>query len=236
MTIYKKIIILSLLIVYPFYTNSVQASSQQQPIGEIPVQTELTQTKTPSIEANGVLDELFRSNDTTLPITKKSDLQPIGSVSVVTNLVKGIAHNSITNQLASIIMDKYNIHQKESRDIVHITYTISKDRKIPPLTMLAVIEVESSFNKLAKNKDAVGLTQTLSTIHRKKFGNRSFYDINANIDVGAQILSDCYQKYNKVEIKALRCYHGDTISSKPNKYVKEVMAKKQNFLVAINPV
>jgi soluble lytic murein transglycosylase-like protein len=132
------------------------------------------------------------------------------------------------------IMNKYNLGSQVTTKIVKTTYKASKNYEINPLTFLAIIDVESKFNPNAKNKNAVGLTQALSTIHKKQFNNRNYFDIEANIDVGAQVFSYCLKKYDGIEIKALKCYHGDkVVNSIPNTYVTRVFAQRKNLTLAM---
>ncbi len=239
MSIYQKIITVSFLIVYPFFTNSVNAVNLNKTQPTPPDSSSVEGAVHTPITLDAAIDQMIFFANTVEPF-KSGEKVPFSNDliehSIVMDFIKGITKTNKLNQLASFIVDKYNLHQKESQKIVQTTYEMSANHDIPPLTMLAVIEVESSFNVKAKNKNAVGLTQAISTIHRSKFKGNNVYDIKTNINVGAEVLSDCYKKYQGVEVKALRCYHGDTISSTPNSYVKSVMAKKQNFLLALNTI
>lgn len=80
--------------------------------------------------------------------------------------------------------------------------------KLPRHLVLAVLKTESDFKRTAYNKGNYGLMQVNLTTHRRRFGSKNPYDIDANIDVGAEILSNCLKKYRSIK-QTLTCYKGD---------------------------
>ena len=92
---------------------------------------------------------------------------------------------------------------------------------IPVNMLLAIMRVESSFKPKAENLDSVGLMQVNLKFHAKKF-KVSYYDIFANVDIGASIYRDCLNKRKNDTAKALRCYNGENAKNMiyPNKVIK----------------
>jgi soluble lytic murein transglycosylase-like protein len=84
--------------------------------------------------------------------------------------------------------------------------------------LLAIVKVESSFNRKAFNKKSAGLMQVYLKYHRNKF-KKGRFDVDDNVRVGSSILFDCLQKHDNILKKALRCYNG----SNSNKYYNKVV-------------
>ena len=115
-----------------------------------------------------------------------------------------------------------NLTQQQAKSIVGHTYAHSISNDINPKTFIALIKVESGFNKLAKsNHNALGITQIMYKIHYNKFINKNPFDINESIRVGALILKECIKKHKGNTIKALSCYNGSTNMVYYNKVKKQ---------------
>lgn len=84
--------------------------------------------------------------------------------------------------------------------------------------LIAIIKVESSFNRLASSRGNKGLMQIHVRVHKKKIQGRNPFDTNVNVSMGAQIYGACKAKHND-SWKALRCYNG---YPRNNKYVNKV--------------
>lgn len=97
------------------------------------------------------------------------------------------------------------------------------------LLILAIIRIESNFNKRAKNGSSVGLMQVHLRYHRTKFKTKDPFNAYDNIFVGASILSDCYRKFKGHRVFTLRCYNGGgnlNYSSKVIKVLSEIQQLK----------
>ena len=110
----------------------------------------------------------------------------------------------------------------------------SKFNRIEDTLMLAVAQVESTFNKYAiSHAGAVGVTQVIPRWHmekitwaRKELGNPEIFDIRTNIHIGAWILQDCLRKTGVVD-RALLCYNGSLGTN--SDYAKKVLRAKQKI-------
>ena len=110
----------------------------------------------------------------------------------------------------------------------------SKFKRIEDTLMLAVAQVESTFNKHAiSNAGAVGVAQVIPRWHmekitwaRKELGNPEIFDIRTNIHIGAWILQDCLSRTGAVD-RALLCYNG-SLGTKSD-YASKVLRAKQKI-------
>jgi len=75
-------------------------------------------------------------------------------------------------------------------------------------TLLAIIRLESSFSKRAKNGSSVGLMQVHLKYHRSRFTSKNYYDVEENVAAGAAIYGECLKKHNGNRTLSLRCYNG----------------------------
>ena len=87
----------------------------------------------------------------------------------------------------------------------------SEELDVNPTTLLAIIEVESSFKHRALNKTngkSIGLSQIQVKWHRDKFTSTNYYDVFDNVRVGAVIYRDCIKRHKGSRERALWCYNG----------------------------
>lgn len=96
----------------------------------------------------------------------------------------------------------------------------SSTYSLDPVSVLAIIAVESSFRPRATNGSSVGLTQVLKRLHREKFNGKDPFDIRANVFAGMRVLSDCLVKHKGFYKQAYRCYNG--YGAKSIKYAAKV--------------
>jgi len=123
----------------------------------------------------------------------------------------------------------------DSEKLLQTTEEAAKEFNVDQKLLIAVVKVESHFNRLARNGKnglSVGLTQVQVSWHREKFRGNSYFDARSNIRVGATILSDCMKKHNGNVRRSLMCYNGYSNSDYPGLVIT---AKKQiNQLVDID--
>lgn len=74
--------------------------------------------------------------------------------------------------------------------------------------LMAVVKVESRFNKRAHSKGNYGLMQVNASSHRDKLKYKDRFDIVRNIDIGSEILSECLESSRNNIKRALSCYKG----------------------------
>ena len=103
-------------------------------------------------------------------------------------------------------------HVKQNRQvaerIVNAVFTASLKHDVDPELLFKVIYIESKFNtNLTSREGAKGLTQVIPRYHREKIKGRNIFNIEANIDVGAQAYAEYAHKYPTVKM-ALAAYNG----------------------------
>jgi soluble lytic murein transglycosylase-like protein len=97
--------------------------------------------------------------------------------------------------------------------------------KVDPNIMLAILQVESSYQTKAVNRSngkSVGLAQIQVHWHKDKFRTRNYSDVIDNVRVGTQIYQDCYIRHKGSRAKALWCFNGHQKHGMA-KYVPKVM-------------
>lgn len=98
---------------------------------------------------------------------------------------------------------------KQAKTIVNLAYERANKLKLDPTLVLAIIKVESGFNKEATSSSgAIGLMQIMPLYHHKAIGKRNAYREDVSIDVGSKVLKDCYQRTRNNTKAALNCYSG----------------------------
>lgn len=116
-------------------------------------------------------------------------------------------------------------------EIIKYIVTKSQEKGIDPALVFAVIEVESSFNKEAKNGPCIGLMQVnCNNFERPNQAMASLISPSLNIDAGIEILSGHLKKY-PLE-KALTCYNMGERGAKgrdTSSYAKKVLHAKERY-------
>jgi len=126
------------------------------------------------------------------------------------------------------IMDVQKQHhvkqdRKVAERIVDAVFTSALKHNLDPELLLKVIYVESKFNPRSISPcGAKGLTQVIPRYHKDKIKGRDIFNIEANIDVGAQAYLEYAKKYPTIEM-ALNAYNGRL---KHNPYAKLVLSVK----------
>jgi len=119
----------------------------------------------------------------------------------------------------------------EAINLLDAVIDAAREFKINPLTLLAIIGVESSYKPFAENKTirkkkvvgrSVGLSQIQYNWHRDKFQTSDPFDVKDNIRVGARVYKDCVVRSKGDRSKALACYSGNTEYTR-TKYVPKVV-------------
>lgn len=91
--------------------------------------------------------------------------------------------------------------------------TIAKEESrkwdIDPTWVIAIIKIESSFNKIASNRGNKGLMQVLASVHRKKISG-DIYSARENLRVGTIVLGTCLKGvtgYQKTLYRIGKCFN-----------------------------
>jgi len=138
--------------------------------------------------------------------------------------------------LQSYIARKYHVAYTAVGALIDIAYHEAAERELDPLLVLAVIAIESSYNPFAESGvGAQGLMQIMTKVHQEKFapfaeGTLAVFSPDANIQIGAQILSDCLKRRGSIP-GALACYVGATGPSDGG-YGKRVLAERSRIALA----
>lgn len=132
--------------------------------------------------------------------------------------------------IALYIIKKYKVKQIDAEQIVYETYKKSLSKKIDPLLVLSLIEVESEFQKnVESNYGALGLTQVIPSYHKEKIKiGSSITDITTNIDLGTDVYREYLNKFKGNQILALQQYNG-SLKDKTNKFSNKVLSKHINL-------
>ncbi|BAW19140.1 putative transglycosylase [Ralstonia phage RP31] len=122
--------------------------------------------------------------------------------------------------MVNVVMDQSNnkVHKAEAVRIVNAVFSNAKKQGLDPLLIISLIKTESRFRTTARSSyGAQGLMQVVPRFHRDKLRGRSPTNIETNIEVGTQILSDCIDSNRGNLKRALqRCYS----SNAKNYYAK----------------
>lgn len=141
--------------------------------------------------------------------------------------------------LAQHISVEYKIAPKAAKRVVHQAYKAANNQGIDPVLLLSVVGVESRFNPLAgSNAGAVGLVQAMAKAHPEKVSNileqgGSLTDIDANLNLGAQILKEYLIRQKGNIPRALEEYHGSLYDQR-QAYAHKVFAVKSKFDKVLN--
>jgi len=119
-------------------------------------------------------------------------------------------NNTLEPKVVSYIKQKYqHVPKVVAEEIAKQVVRISKNENIPPQLLLAIIQVESSFNPMSiSSKNARGLMQVMP-VWARKFNLKKvndLHDISTNIDVGTKVLKIHIQEKNGNLNKGLEAY------------------------------
>ena len=109
---------------------------------------------------------------------------------------------------------------------------LSKDYKLSPNLLIAVMAIESNFHPYIQSEaGAQGLMQVMPVIHAKRYekfgGKSSFMDPMVSLRVGAEILRDCVKLKGGSETEALRFYFGGGATS--DTYIEKVRTEQRKL-------
>lgn len=147
-------------------------------------------------------------------------------------IVKKPEHSQEQIKLAKAIDRIYKkVSYSEALNIVKVTYIYARKHTIKPTLALGLIAAESGFNRRARSAHgAIGYTQVVPKWHQDKIKGRNLEDLHVNIQVGMNVLGDCFKKFKGNTNKALGCYNGATQQDKVNQYVNKVFQRKHELL------
>ena len=138
--------------------------------------------------------------------------------------------------VARFLSKRYQVALGQAQQFVEYAYRSSREVKVDPFLILAVISVESAFDPTAQStRGAQGLMQVLTRVHKDKFtpfgGVTAAFDPLANIRVGAQILKGYLTRDGSVE-RALKSYVGAALLPHDGGYGEKVLSERERIAAA----
>lgn len=136
--------------------------------------------------------------------------------------------------LRSYLARKYRIAPSVAGAMIRTAFAVGREEKVDPQLLLAVIAIESRYNPFVESAvGAQGLMQIMGNVHRDKLkaggGKVAVFNPIVNIQVGAQILSDCIRRRGSVQ-GGLACYVGAT--GQDGGYGARVLAERRRIALA----
>lgn len=146
--------------------------------------------------------------------------------------------------LTERITGKYDrLSPAKIREIVDAAHDVGSRYHIDPIMLLAITDVESSFNPNARSSaGAIGLAQIMPGVHvqkvnRMRQAGRNILDPGTNLELGAQVFSEYRTLHKGNEIRALQQYNG-SLKDGTRRYSSKVMRVYQtlaNGLPSVSP-
>lgn len=166
-----------------------------------------------------------------------ASLPPASRMLMPGAVVSGLMLGAEQLHVARFIADKYRLPIDEIAEVVANTYFTARELRLDPLLVLAVIGVESAFDRRARSdKGAEGLMQIRTLVHSDKFqpygGHKAAFDPVVNIQVGATMLRDHLLREGSVEA-ALKFYVGAARRQHDGGYAVKVMRERDTLQRAL---
>ena len=126
-------------------------------------------------------------------------------------------HASIPSVVAAasrFISSRYRVPAKQARRIAKVAFRVSREHRLDPYLVLAVIAVESSFRPDVVNRygGAYGLMQIAVRVHERRVaavgGRRGLFRIAPNIRIGVALLAQYGARVRSQVKHALWRYSG----------------------------
>lgn len=139
-------------------------------------------------------------------------------------------------KIAQFVAAKYRVAVDDVQHFVAHAYRASREFRLDPYLVLAVMSIESNFNPNARSAaGAQGLMQVLTRVHTEKFapfgGASAAFDPMANISVGSRILKEYLSREGSVE-GALKSYVGAALLSHDFGYGHKVLSERERIAAA----
>lgn len=130
---------------------------------------------------------------------------------------------------------RYRVSPDAMTPVFEAVQIASKERKIDPLVIIAMIAIESRFNPFAESAmGAQGLMQVIPRFHLDKIpegeDDKALLDPVVNVKVGVHVLEEAIKRKGGL-VKALQYYGGSAESG--SEYATRVLAEKARMEQAI---
>lgn len=138
----------------------------------------------------------------------------------------------LTPALAAVldhVVQRYRVAPEALLPVFAAAQAASRERRLDPLLIIAVISVESGFNPFSQSvMGAQGLMQIIPRYHQDKLPKTApaqpFLDPETNVRIGAQILQEAIRRQGGL-IEGLQYYAGATDDDERG-YANKVLAEK----------
>jgi soluble lytic murein transglycosylase-like protein len=147
------------------------------------------------------------------------------------------AHNAPSRSTKQVALTNWVIDnarvslssEKVATIMAHV-YQRAEESQLDPLLILSVMRAESGFKARSRSSaGALGLMQVIPYWHRDKLKGRDPMKPAVSIEVGTQVLKDCWVKFKGNHLKTLSCYSGGGGKA----YHKKVMAFRTQMRQAV---
>ncbi|QWD92093.1 lytic transglycosylase domain-containing protein [Polynucleobacter asymbioticus] len=136
--------------------------------------------------------------------------------------------------VAEFFEKKYGLDKTKIEEYVSNAVLISREVKIDPVLLLAVMSVESNFNPMTKSEaGAEGLMQVMTNVHKEKYapygGVAGAVKPEVNIRIGAYILKYLIATSGSLR-NGLKFYVGAGNADNDGGYADKVMAERNRII------
>ena len=141
--------------------------------------------------------------------------------------------------VAKWLGQKYRIAPEPIAALVVEAHALSRNAKLPPHLILAVVAIESNFHPYIQSQaGAQGLMQVMTEIHSKRYlpygGNLAAFNPVSNMRVGVGVLVDCIKRKEGSLEDGLRYYLGGDAVTEDGGYVAKVLAEQARLDAVAN--
>ena len=119
-------------------------------------------------------------------------------------------------------------HEDIPKEVIDAANLIGEQYDINPKLLEAIAYHESRYiSNINNGHGCYGLMQIHLSSHRSRLqklniDEKDIYDTYSNMLIAADLLSELFEKYDDPNI-VLAVYHGEKITSKPSKYVRNIL-------------
>lgn len=150
-------------------------------------------------------------------------------LATVNDSVDVVALND-NEELFEYISEKYDVDKTQVSHIWETVVAETANTNIDPLLMMAVIQVESSYQPTARSSvGALGLTQVMPKVHAGRLERgESLLEPKVSIRVGTEVLAEYLKIENGNLARALQRYNG-SLGDPRQRYARHILREKREL-------